>query len=60
VDGTDMICLLRTSTGALLTDQEKERIKEFFTNFSHLRLHHAEGIDEELGNDVSLTVIVAK
>ena len=60
VDGTEMICLLRTSTGALLTDQEKERIKEFFSNFSHLRLHHAEGIDEELGNDVSLTVIVAK
>lgn len=60
VDGTDMICLLRTSITAPLTGQEKERFKKFFSNFSHLRLHHAEGIDEELGNDVSLTVIVAK
>ena len=60
VDGTDMIWLLRTSITAPLTDQEKERIKEFFSIFSHLRLHHAEGLDEELGNDVSLTVIVAK
>jgi hypothetical protein len=60
VDGTDMICLLRTSITAPLTDQEKERISKFFSNFSHLGLHHAEGTDEELGNDVSLTVIVAK
>ncbi len=60
VDGTDMICLLRTSITAPLTDQEKECIKEFFSNYSHLRLQCAEGTDEQLGNDVSLTVIVAK
>lgn len=59
-DGTDIICLLRTSITDLLTDQEKELIKEFFSNYSHLRLQCAEGIDEELGNDVSLTVIVAR
>lgn len=59
-DGTDIICLLRTSITDLLTDQEKELIKEFFSNYSHLRLQCAEGTDEELGNDVSLTVIVAR
>ena len=59
-DGTDIICLLRTSITDLLTDQEKELIKEFFSNYSHLRLQYAKGTDEKLGKDVSLTVIVAK
>lgn len=60
VDGTEMICLLRTSSIAPLTNLEKECIRDFFLKFSHLRLQYAKGTDEELGNNVSLTVIVAK
>ena len=58
IEGTDIICLLRTSSANQLSNSEKEILEHFLLKFPQMRIHQAIGTDEELAVDVALDVII--